>query len=214
MADNIKIGRYHYSDFNSCRDSINSIESISCAHGIVVPEKFISIGEISDCTGMIIPDTIISIGVIKYSSLIIPASVESITEIVGYGDDSRRLTVSGSHVINISLKSKIPPMIGCVTNLSKLDSLMVPQGALNAYKNHPIWGKFKNILENPRLNSLTPNTTGTTTSSNNDEIAEIRNEIFELRNEIADLKNMINNPKNMNSESNSVLGLFSKLFEK
>lgn len=203
-------GRYSYSDFNSCRGlNINSIESISDASGIVVPEGFVSIGSIWRSTGMIIPDTVISIGEIYYSSLIIPASVESISKIKGSGDRG-----NDENKITISLKSKIPPMIGSIVDLSRFDSLMVPQGALNAYKNHPIWGKFKNILENPRLNSLTPNTTGTTTSSNNDEIAEIKNEIFELRNEIADLKNMINNPKNMNSESNSVLGLFSKLFEK
>lgn len=207
---NIKVGRYEYSDFNSCRGlNINSIESIKSAEGIVVPEGFVSIGSIWGSTGIIIPDTVISIGEIYSSSLIIPASVESISKINGSGDrgnDGNKRT--------ISLKSKIPPMIGSIVDLSRFDSLMVPQGALNAYKNHPIWGKFKNISENPRLNSLTPNTTGTTTSSNNDEIAEIKNEIFELRNEIADLKNMINNPKNMNSESNSVLGLFSKLFEK
>ena len=207
----IKFGeRSSYSDFNSYRGhNINSVESISDAAGIVVPEGFVSIGSIWRSTGMIIPDTVISIGGIYYSSLIIPASVESISKIEGSGDRG-----NDENKITISLKSKIPPMIGSIVDLSRFDSLMVPQGALNAYKNHPIWGKFKNILENPRLNSLTPNTTGITTSSNNDEIAEIKNEIFELRNEIADLKNMINNPKNMNSESNSVLGLFSKLFEK
>lgn len=205
----LKIASRTYYSFSEYEGNDNSIESISDAAGIVVPEGFVSIGSIWRSTGMIIPDTVISIGEIYYSSLIIPASVESISKIKGSGDRG-----NDENKITISLKSKIPPMIGSIVDLSRFDSLMVPQGALNAYKNHPIWGKFKNISENPRLNSLTPNTTGTTTSSNNDEIAEIKNEIFELRNEIADLKNMINNPKNMNSESNSVLGLFSKLFEK
>ncbi len=205
----LKIASRTYYSFSEYKGNVNSIESISDASGIVVPEGFVSIGSIWRSTGIIIPDTVISIGGIHYSSLIIPASVESISEIESTGDRG-----NDKNKITISLKSKIPPMIGSIVDLSRFDSLMVPQGALNAYKNHPIWGKFKNISENPRLNSLTPNTTGTTTSSNNDEIAEIRNEIFELRNEIADLKNKINNPKNMNSESNSVLGLFSKLFEK
>lgn len=204
----LKIASRTYYSFSEYKGNVNSIDSID-GDGIVIPEGFVSIGSIYRSAGMIIPDTVISIGEIYYSSLIIPASVESISKIKGSGDRG-----NDENKITISLKSKIPPMIGSIVDLSRFDSLMVPQGALNAYKNHPIWGKFKNISENPRLNSLTPNTTGTTTSSNNDEIAEIKNEIFELRNEIADLKNMINNPKNMNSESNSVLGLFSKLFEK
>ena len=203
----LKIASSTYYSFSEYKGNVNSIDSID-GNGIVIPEGFVSIGSIWRSAGMIIPDTVISIGEIYDSSLIIPASVESISKIKGSGDRG-----NDENKITISLKSKMPPMIGDIVDLSRFDSLMVPQGALNAYKNHPIWGKFKNILENPRLNSLTPNTTGTT-SSNNDEIAEIRNEIFELRNEIADLKNMINNPKNMNSESNSVLGLFSKLFEK
>lgn len=203
----LKIASSTYYSFSEYKGNVKSIDSID-GNGIVIPEGFVSIGSIYRSAGMIIPDTVISIGEIYDSSLIIPASVESISKIKGSGDGG-----NDKNKITISLKSKIPPMIGSIVDLSRFDSLMVPQGALNAYKNHPIWGKFKNILENPRLNSLTPNTTGTT-SSNNDEIAEIRNEIFELRNEIADLKNMINNPKNMNSESNSVLGLFSKLFEK
>lgn len=203
----LKIASSTYYSFSEYKGNVKSIDSID-GNGIVIPEGFVSIGSIYRSAGMIIPDTVISIGEIYDSSLIIPASVESISKIKGSGDGG-----NDKNKITISLKSKIPPMIGSIVDLSRFDSLMVPQGALNVYKNHPIWGKFKNILENPRLNSLTPNTTGTT-SSNNDEIAEIRNEIFELRNEIADLKNMINNPKNMNSESNSVLGLFSKLFEK
>ena len=203
----LKIASSTYYSFSEYKGNVKSIDSID-GNGIVIPEGFVSIGSIWRSAGMIIPDTVISIGEIYYSSLIIPASVESISKIKGSGDRG-----NDENKITISLKSKMPPMIGDIVDLSRFDSLMVPQGTLNAYKNHPIWGKFKNILENPRLNSLTPNTTGTT-SSNNDEIAEIRNEIFELRNEIADLKNMINNPKNMNSESNSVLGLFSKLFEK
>ena len=203
----LKIASSTYYSFSEYKGNVKSIDSID-GNGIVIPEGFVSIGSIYRSAGMIIPDTVISIGEIYYSSLIIPASVESISKIKGSGDRG-----NDENKITISLKSKMPPMIGDIVDLSRFDSLMVPQGTLNAYKNHPIWGKFKNISENPRLNSLTPNTTGTT-SSNNDEIAEIRNEIFELRNEIADLKNMINNPKNMNSESNSVLGLFSKLFEK
>ena len=203
----LKIASRTYYSFSEYKGNVNSIDSID-GNGIVIPEGFVSIGSIWRSAGMIIPDTVISIGEIYYSSLIIPASVESISKIKGSGDRG-----NDENKITISLKSKMPPMIGDIVDLSRFDSLMVPQGTLNAYKNHPIWGKFKNISENPRLNSLTPNTTGTT-SSNNDEIAEIRNEIFELRNEIADLKNMINNPKNMNSESHSVLGLFSKLFDK
>ena len=70
-------------------------------------------------------------------------------------------------------------------------------------------GKFKNISENPRLNSSS-NTSEATTNSN-DEIMELRNEILELRQEIANIKNEMNNHKNTSSKSKSVSGFFSKL---
>ena len=183
---NIKIGEYHYSEFSFYLGKSSSIDSISEANGIVIPNDYISIGSIFNCTGIIIPDTIISIGNIYGCNLTIPASVESITKIEGcgkYGTDSNKIV--------IALKSKIPPMLGKLVGISDFDILMVPQGALNTYKNHPLWGQFKNISENPRLNSSSDKTEGA--AGSNDEILEIRNEIAELKNEIADLKYKINN---------------------
>lgn len=39
--------------------------------------------------------------------------------------------------------------------MSKDDQLVVPQGALEAYKNDPMWGKFKTIREDPTLGETT-----------------------------------------------------------
>lgn len=201
MADTIKIDGYTYDNFTHYNiGNANSIEELDNANGTVIPDRFISIGRMINCIGTIIPDTIISIGIIRCCSLTIPASVESISVIESYGYDLG----SERHKISIALKSKIPPMVGDIVYLSKFDILMVPQGALNAYKNHPQWGKFKNISENPRLNSSSDKTEGA--AGSNDEILEIRNEIAELKNEIADLKYKINNQK-----SNS--GFFSNLFK-
>ena len=206
MADTIKIDGYTYDNFTHYNiGNANSIEELDNANGTVIPDRFISIGRMINYIGTIIPDTIISIGIIRCCSLTIPASVESISVIESYGYDLG----SERHKISIALKSKIPPMVGDIVNLSKFDILMVPQGALNAYKNHPQWGKFKNISENPRLNSSS-NTSEATTNSN-DEIMELRNEILELRQEIANIKNEMNNHKNTSSKSKSVSGFFSKL---
>ncbi len=191
MADTIKINGCVYNDFTHCNiGSANSIEELNNANGTVIPDRFVSIGIMSNCIGTIIPDTVISIGIIKYCSLTIPASVESISEITSYGNDRG----NESRKISIALKSKIPPLISDIANLSDFDILMVPQGALNTYKNHPQWGKFRNISENPRLNSSSEKSEGA--AGSNDEFLEIRNEIADLKNEITNLKNEIADLKN------------------
>ena len=118
----LKIASRTYYSFSEYKGNVNSIDSID-GNGIVIPEGFVSIGSIWRSAGMIIPDTVISIGEIYYSSLIIPASVESISKIKGSGDRG-----NDENKITISLKSKMPPMIGDIVDLSRFDSLMVPQG--------------------------------------------------------------------------------------
>ena len=88
---------------------------------------------------------------------------------------------------------------------------MVPQGALNTYKNHPQWGKFRNISENPRLNSSSEKSEGAADS--NDEFLEIRNEIADLKNEITNLKNKIADLKYKTNDQKSNSGFFSNLFK-
>lgn len=215
MADTIKINGCLYNNFTHYNiGSANSIEELNNANGTVIPDRFVSIGIMSNCIGTIIPDTVISIGIIKYCSLTIPASVESISEITSYGNDRG----NESRKISIALKSKIPPLISDIANLSDFDILMVPQGALNTYKNHPQWGKFRNISENPRLNSSSEKSE--TTANSNDEFLEIRNEIADLKNEITNLKNEITNLKNeiadlkyKTNDQKSNSGFFSNLFK-
>ena len=208
MADTIKINGCIYNNFTHYNiGSANSIEELNNANGTVIPDRFVSIGIMSNCIGTIIPDTVISIGIIKYCSLTIPASVESISEITSYGNDRG----NESRKISIALKSKIPPLISDIANLSDFDILMVPQGALNTYKNHPQWGKFRNISENPRLNSSSEKSE--TTANSNDEFLEIRNEIADLKNEITNLKNEIADLKYKTNDQKSNSGFFSNLFK-
>ena len=99
----LKIASSTYYSFSEYKGNVKSIDSID-GNGIVIPEGFVSIGSIYRSAGMIIPDTVISIGEIYDSSLIIPASVESISKIKGSGDGG-----NDKNKITISLKSKIPP---------------------------------------------------------------------------------------------------------
>lgn len=201
----IKIGQYSYQEFDDYNGNLTAIAEIDYEDGAIIPSKFTSIGRIINCSSIVLHDNITSIGDIEYSSLIIPESVETITKIVGCGGNERRF-------ISISIKNKIPPLIGDICNLSPKDSLTVPQGALNSYKNDPTWGKFKNISENPRLNTQKANKEETTSS--NEEINELRSEITELRYEIAELKNEINTLKNKEANSNPFSSILSNFFDR
>lgn len=51
----------------------------------------------------------------------------------------------------LSIKRVTPPNIDKAIYLAKDDVLIVPKGAARAYDNHSLWGKFKNISEDPSL---------------------------------------------------------------
>lgn len=124
-----------------------------------------------------IPDSVTSIGKMGCCTLTIPASVSTINEISGeYG------------ILMLSLKRATPPVLAKATNLAKDDVLIVPEGAAEAYKKHPMWGKFKNISEDPSLNEeASPASKGSANAGSNKEIAELKKEIAELRKDIANL---------------------------
>lgn len=86
-----------------------------------------------------------------------------------------------------------PPMLGNMTCAFANTTLIVPKGALEVYKNHPQWGKFNHISEDPNLNEdSAPASKGSTDSNKgnagpNKEIAELKKEIAELRKDIANI---------------------------
>ncbi len=124
-----------------------------------------------------IPDSVTSIGKMDCCTLTIPASVSTINEISGENG-----------ILMLSIKRATPPVLAKATNLAKDDVLIVPEGAAEAYKKHPMWGKFKNISEDPSLNEeAAPASKGSANAGSNKEIAELKKEIAELRKDIANL---------------------------
>ena len=87
-----------------------------------------------------IPDSVTSIKRICSSTLIIPTSVKTINNVSGENG-----------ILMLSIKRVTPPNIDKAIYLAKDDVLIVPKGAARAYNNHSLWGKFKNISEDPSL---------------------------------------------------------------
>ena len=123
-------------------DSVTSIENMTNCSNITIPDSVTSIGRLSNCSNITIPDSITMLNGIYRSTLTIPASVTTIKEICG--EDG---------ILCLRMESAIPPALAKATRLAKDDMLIVPEGAAEAYKKHPVWGKFKNISEDPRLNA-------------------------------------------------------------
>lgn len=87
-----------------------------------------------------IPNSVTSIKRICRSTLIIPTSVKTINNVSGENG-----------ILMLSIKRVTPPNIDKAIYLAKDDVLIVPKGAARAYNNHSLWGKFKNISEDPSL---------------------------------------------------------------
>ena len=123
-----------------------------------------------------IPDTVTSIGDLTSCSTTIPTSVLIISRIYTSLDP-----------VTIKIKSMNPPMLGSMTYASSDNTtLIVPKGALEVYKNHPQWGKFDHISEDPNLNEdSAPASKGN--AGSNKEISELKKELNELRKDIANL---------------------------
>lgn len=116
-------------------------------------------------------------------NIIVPFSVVSIAEI-----DTKNGTVV------LMIKRSTPPVLGKAINLTKDDQLVVPQGSMQAYKNHPVWSKFKNITEDPSLNE-TETTNQQTSVANNSmaekEIAELKRQLAQQQEDIVNLKKQL-----------------------
>ena len=136
-------------------DTVTSIGGLSNCSNITIPDSVISIGkvlhncsnitmlnpvtsigEIYNCSNIAISNSVTSIKGIYTSTLTIPASVTTINEISGENG-----------CLMLMMESKTPPTLAKAVYLAKDDTLTVPVGAAEAYKNHPMWGKFKNISE-------------------------------------------------------------------
>jgi len=120
-------------------DSVTSIEAIVSCSNITIPNSVTSIKGFTNCSNITIPDSVTSIKRICRSTLIIPTSVKTINEVSGENG-----------ILMLSIKRVTPPNIDKAIYLAKDDVLIVPKGAARAY-NHSLWGKFKNISEDPSL---------------------------------------------------------------
>ena len=157
-------------------DSVTSMVYMSYCSDITIPDSVTSIGEMVSCSNITIPDSITMLDGIYRSTLTIPASVTTIKEISGEGG-----------TLCLRMENATPPVLAKATNLAKDDVLIVPEGAAEAYKKHPAWGKFKNISEDPSLNKDSVPSSSNKVSSNSKEMSELKKELNELRKDIANL---------------------------
>lgn len=159
----------------SIPDSVTSMGYMENCSNITIPDSVTFIGNLVSCSNISIPDSITMLNGIYRSTLTIPASVTTIKGIDGENG-----------TLFLRMESAIPPALANATNLAKDDMLTVPEGATEAYKKHPVWGKFKNISEDPRLNKdSAPASKGN--AGSNKEISELKKELNELRKDIANL---------------------------
>ena len=155
---------------------IGSYNVLSSFSNITIPDSVTSIGNMYGCSNISIPDSVTMIKDIWRSTLTIPASVTTITEISG--EDG---------ILCLRMENATPPVLAKATNLAKDDVLIVPEGAAEAYKKHPAWGKFKNISEDPSLNKDSVPSSSNKVGSNSKEMSELKKELNELRKDIANL---------------------------
>lgn len=135
-----------------------------------------------------IPDTVTSIEDLTGCSTTIPTSVLIISRIYTSIDP-----------VTIKIKSMNPPMLGNMTQAFANTTLIVPKGALEVYKNHPQWGKFDHISEDPNLNEdSAPASKGN--AGSNKEISELKKELNELRKDFNEFRKDIANLMKLHKE--------------
>ena len=161
--------------------SVTSIGEMWSCSSIIIPSSVTSIGNMTYCKDITIPNTITAITYIRCSQIAIPSSVTTISEV----DGNEGTTI-------LKMKNMTPPSVGKVTHMSKDDHLIVPQGALQTYKSHPGWGKFKNITEDPSLNeaegTVQQKTATIPVQGGTDEIAMLKKEIETIKQQLATLE--------------------------
>lgn len=138
-----------------------------------------------------IPDTVTSIEDLTGCSTTIPTSVLIISRIYTSIDP-----------VTIKIKSMNPPMLGSIAKfdgISANTTLIVPKGALEVYKNHPQWGKFDHISEDPNLNEdSAPASKGN--AGSNKEISELKKELNEFRKDFNEFRKDIANLMKLHKE--------------
>ena len=186
-------------DFSKETTKLGCISGLS---GVSLPDTITTIGGLNNCQDIIIPSSVTSIGRLRsYNSTLIvtiPSNVLTISEI-----DGEKSTMV------LRMESKTPPVVGKVINIVKADQLVVPQGSLDAYKNDPMWGKFKTIREDPTLGkgAVSPQPQALAANNGNaekekvelksqlakkdEEIAELKRQLAQQQEEIAELKNQL-----------------------
>ena len=139
-----------------------------------------------------IPDTVTSIDDLTSCSTTIPTSVLIISRIYTSIDP-----------VTIKIKSMNPPMLGSMTSLTSVSAnttLIVPKGALEVYKNHPQWGRFNHISEDPNLNEDSVPSSSNKVSSNSKEMSELKKELNELRKDFNEFRKDIANLMKLHKE--------------
>lgn len=106
--------------------------SIACCNNLTIPSSVKTIGSLFRCNMVTIP-----------SSVIMIQSIE--------GGDPRCADYK-AHDQVLRIDNPNPPTLAR-NEANEGSVLFVPQGALDAYKNDPQWGKFKRIVEDPTLST-------------------------------------------------------------
>lgn len=96
-------------------------KQIRGCNNITLPNSLKTIGEISECNMLTIPNSVISIEDIDFYPSV------------------------------LKIDNSIPPILTRNSYPNGATVILVPKGSLDAYKNDPMWGKFKTIREDSSL---------------------------------------------------------------
>jgi len=211
----------HYESVVGCNDisipkSVRTIGRIQNCNNITIPSPVRTIGDISSCNNIALPGSVQTIGDIYHcDNLTVPDSVQTIGRI----SNCNMLIISKS-VVSVKKIDNWGPSILKIDNpnppvLTECDEphngtvIFIPLGSLGAYKNDPMWGKFKTIREDPTLGkgAVSPQPQAPAAINGNtekekvelksqlakkdEEIAELKRQLAQRQEEIAELKNQL-----------------------
>ena len=180
-----------------------SVESYSSTiKNVTFPETINSFGNsLCNISNVVFPSSVTDShyeSVRSCNNIIIPSSVQTVDTVSGCNMLSIPSSVISIKYIQSSvilkMESPIPPVLS--NWWANNDSvLLVPIGAIEAYKNDSQWGKCKNIREDPTLGNGATSIPQQTSVANNGaaekEIAELKQQLAKKDEEIANLKNQL-----------------------
>lgn len=167
-------------------ETINSFgKDLYCVSNVAFPSKVTDshYETINRCNNITLPNSVKTIGAIwNCNMLTIPTSVVCINKI--------------EHQPSIvKMESPMPPILTKNDYPHERTVILVPKGSLDAYKNDPMWGKFKTIREDPTMGKGTAAASQQTPATNNGvtekEIAELKCQIVQRQEEMANLKKQL-----------------------